>query len=175
MALKNLYKVIIIFLIFNLKLEKDSDYIVQKEKVEDIIIDKIKIKDYEGYLYIPKLEYKGLIKTGESNKVLDSNNILFLDNGSRLYDEFGNIVLAGHNNRYVFSILYKLDISDEVIIYEDNNEYIFEIYEKQIVKITDTYILDNVFDKKIITLITCTKDNQKRLVLKGTLKSHNFT
>lgn len=174
MALKNLYKIIIIFLIFNLNNSKDSDYAIYEEKVEDIIIDKIKMKRYDGYFYIPKFEYKGLIKTGESNRVLDSNNILILENGSNINDEFGNIVLAGHNNRYVFSVLYKLSINDEVVIYEGNSKYIFEIYEKQVIDITDTYILDNVYDKKIVTLITCTKNNQKRLALRGILKSHNF-
>lgn len=175
MALKNLYKIIIIFLIFNLSVQKDSDYIVHEEKVEDVITNKIKMREYDGYLYIPKFEYKGLIKTGESKRILDSNNILFIDNGSKINDEFFNIVLAGHNNRYVFSILYKININDEVIIHENSHEYIFKIYEKQTIKITDTYILDNVYDKKIVTLITCTRNNQKRLVLRGILKSHNFT
>lgn len=174
MALKNLFRLVFIFLIFNLSNFNDSDYVINKEKVEDIITDKIKMKNYEAYLYIPKFEYKGLIKTGESKKVLDSNNILLLENGSKIDDEFGNLVLAGHNNRYVFSNLYKLDINDKVIIYEENYKYIFEIYEKYIVEITDTYILDNVYDRKIVTLITCTNNNQKRLVLRGVLKSHNF-
>lgn len=174
MVLKNLYRLIFIFLIFNLNGFNDSDYFIHEEKIENIIVDKIKMKKYNGYLFIPKFNFKGLVETGESSVILDSNNILLLENGSKITDEFGNIVLAGHNNRYVFNILYKLDIGDEVIIYEENNDYIFKIYEKQTIKITDTYMLDNVHDKKIITLITCTKNNQKRLVLRGILESHNF-
>lgn len=174
MVLKNLYRLIFIFLIFNLINFNDSDYAIYKENVENIIANKIKMKNYEGHLYIPKFEYKSLIKTGEDKEVLDSNNILFLENGSKIEDEFGNIVLAGHNNKYVFSILYKLDINDEIIIYEGDYEYVFEIYEKYTIEITDTYILDNVYDRKIVTLITCTNNNQKRLVLRGVLKSHNF-
>ena len=121
------------------------------------------------------MNYSGLIKKGDSKTILDSNYILFLENGSNINEEIGNIVLAGHNNKYVFSILYKLNISDEIIIYDENNKYIFQIYEIKTINITDTYILDNVYDKKIITLITCTNDNQKRYILRGNLKSQNFT
>ena len=43
------------------------------------------------------------------------------------------------------------------------------------VNIKDTYVLDNEYDKKILTLITCTQDNQKRLIIKAKNISHNFT
>lgn len=175
MESKKLYRLIFIIVLFNVCTYSNSSYLVQKKKVDNIIKSKDELRKYDGYLYIPKFEYKGLIKKGNSNEILDSNNILLVENGSKISDEYGNIVLAGHNNKYVFSILYKLIIDDEVIIYDGKTKYVFTIYERKIINIKEISVLDNVYDSKIITLITCTKDNQKRLILRGILKSHNFT
>lgn len=175
MVLKKLYRLIFVFLIIGVCIYNNNTYIKHKNKVDNIINSGEQLERYDGHLYIPKFNYRGLIKEGESKTILDSNYILLLENGSNINDETGNIVLAGHNNKYVFSILYKLNISDEIIIYEENNKYTFQIYELKTINITDTYILDNIYDRKIITLITCTSDNQKRYILRGILKSHNFT
>lgn len=175
MVLKKLYRLVFILFIISILTYNNSTYIKHKNKIDNIINSKQQLKKYDAHLYIPKFNYRGLIKKGDSKTILDSNYILFLENGSNINDEIGNIVLAGHNNKYVFSILYKLNISDEIIIYEENNKYTFQIYEIKTINITDTYILDNVYDKKILTLITCTNDNQKRYILRGILKSHNFT
>ena len=40
--------------------------------------------------------------------------------------------------------------------------------------IEDTYILDNIENDKIVTLITCTYDNQKRFIVRAKYKSHNI-
>ncbi len=165
--LKKLFKLILLISIitsFTLYINEDIDY---NKNVDNIIESKIKMKDYDGYLYIPKFSYKGLIKSGKDKEVLDSNNILHFNNGCNLNDEYGNIVLAGHNNKYVFSILYKLSIGDDLIVYENSKEYKFKIYKIITVNIEDTYILNNVVSNKMITLITCTKDNQNRLVVIG--------
>ncbi len=167
MVLKSLYRLLILILIFNIIEIKKNDYKEYKDNIDNVLSSKLELKKYNGYLHIPKYNYFGLIKSGESKQVLDSNNILLLNNGSSISDKVGNIVLAGHNNKYVFSILYKLELSDELIIYDSNKEYKFVIYDIKIVDITDTYILDNIYDNKIVTLITCTKDNQRRLVVRG--------
>ena len=81
--------------------------------------------------------------------------------------EYGNIILAGHNNKYVFSNLYKLDIGDEIILNDFTNKYIFKVYETKYINIKDKTVLDNVYNEKIITLITCTNNNQTRYVVRG--------
>lgn len=165
--LRKLFELILVVSIITmitLYINKDLDY---NKNIDNIIESKIKMREYDGYLYIPKFDYKGLIKSGKDKEVLDSNNILHFNNGCNLNDEYGNIVLAGHNNKYVFSILYKLSIGDDLIVYENNTEYKFKIYKIIIVNITDTYILNNIDNNKMITLITCTKDNQNRLVVIG--------
>lgn len=168
--LKNLSKILIILLSIYLFNSDNMEYEIKRKNIDNIIIDKVKNREYDGYIYIPKLEYKGLIKHGNSNDILSSNNVLLFNNGSKIDDKFGNIVLAGHNNKYVFSILYKLSIDDRVVLSDFDNNYEFIIDSIKIVNIKDTYILDNIYDEKIITLITCTSDNQRRLIIRGKLR-----
>ena len=88
-----------------------------------------------------------------------------ISNKETLESEYGNIILAGHNNKYVFSNLYKLNIGDEIIVGDFNYEYLFKVYDISKVNIKNKSILDNVYDKKILTLITCTSNNQIRYVV----------
>ena len=88
-----------------------------------------------------------------------------ISNKETLESEYGNIILAGHNNKYVFSNLYKLNKDDEIIVSDFNYEYLFKVYDISKVNIKNKSILDNVYDKKILTLITCTNNNQIRYVV----------
>lgn len=175
MLLKKLYKILVIVLTIYLLHFDNLEYEIKMEDIDNIIINKIGNKKYDGYIYIPKFDYKCLIRSGNDNEVLSSNDVLLFDNGSKIDDEFGNTVLAGHNNKMVFSILYKLSKDDDIILNTFDNNYRFIIYDIKVVNIKDTYVLDNVYDKKMVTLITCTKDNQKRLIIHGEIDSHNFT
>ena len=144
----------------------------EQEKIDNIIMSKEK-RIYDGYIYIPRLKYKNLISI---NNVLDENKIYMLSDKNIITKQYGNIILAGHNNKYVFSNLYKLSINDEIIISDFKNEYSYLIYEIKYINISDRSILDNVYDKKIITLITCTNNNQTRYIVKGKsnhIISHN--
>jgi sortase A len=147
----------------------------EENKIDEVVEEKIKKKDYDEYIYFKSLDRKLIIKNGNTNEILSNNDVAVIYNGSLISDETGNYVLAGHNNKHVFNMLYKLKIKDEIIISDNYINYLFEVYEIKTVNITDTYILDNIYNNRIITLITCTKDNQKRLVVIGKYKSHNFT
>ena len=74
----------------------------------------------------------------------------------------GNIILSGHNNKYVFHKLYKLDIGDEIIISDFNISRSYTVEKIKYVNIKDTSVFEN---KDRLTLITCTNDTQKRLVV----------
>ena len=157
----------IIILFYNYEDEK-----VHKEIIDNIIEDKNQ-SIYDGYIYIPKLNYRNVIST---NNVLDENKIYMLSDKSIINKEYGNVILAGHNNKYVFSNIYKLYVGDEVIISDFKNKYSYKIYEIKYINIKDNSILDNIYDKKILTLITCTNDTQTRYVVRGKLNhtiSHN--
>lgn len=161
--LKKIVSLIIItissfFIINNFKEVKDYD-----ENV-DLLIEKNNInRKYDGYISFKNKKW--LIKNGDYNEILNQNLVLMISNKETLESEYGNIILAGHNNKYVFSNLYKLNKDDEIIVSDFNYEYLFKVYDISKVNIKNKSILDNVYDKKILTLITCTSNNQIRYVI----------
>lgn len=156
---------IILCFAFCIHIEK---YDFESRKIDQIIKDKKNI--YDDVMYVEIFHKKYIIDKGKESEVLKSNKVLLVDNGCDIDDQYGNIVLAGHNNKYVFSILYRLNINDIVNVSHNDKKYTFKLYEKKYVNIKNIRILDNISDKKIITLITCTNNNQVRLVLKGKIK-----
>ncbi len=161
--LKKIVSLIIItissfFIINNFKEVKDYDDNV------DLLIEKNNInRKYDGYISFKNKKW--LIKYGDYNEILNQNLVLMISNKETLESEYGNIILAGHNNKYVFSNLYKLNKDDEIIVSDFNYEYLFKVYDISKVNIKNKNILDNVYDKKILTLITCTSNNQIRYVV----------
>ncbi len=161
--LKKIVNLIIItissfFIINNFKEVKDYDDNV------DLLIEKNNInRKYDGYISFKNKKW--LIKYGDYNEILNQNLVLMISNKETLESEYGNIILAGHNNKYVFSNLYKLNKDDEIIVSDFNYEYLFKVYDISKVNIKNKSILDNVYDKKILTLITCTSNNQIRYVV----------
>ena len=161
--LKKIVSLIIItissfFIINNFKKVKDYDDNV------DLLIEKNNInRKYDGYISFKNKKW--LIKNGDYNEILNQNLVLMISNKETLESEYGNIILAGHNNKYVFSNLYKLNKDDEIIVSDFNYEYLFKVYDISKVNIKNKSILDNVYDKKILTLITCTSNNQIRYVV----------
>ena len=161
--LKKIVSLIIItissfFIINNFKEVKDYDDNV------DLLIEKNNInRKYDGYISFKNKKW--LIKNGDYNEILNQNLVLMISNKETLESEYGNIILAGHNNKYVFSNLYKLNKDDEIIVSDFNYEYLFKVYDISKVNIKNKSILDNAYDKKILTLITCTSNNQIRYVV----------
>lgn len=130
----------------------------------DLLIEKNNInRKYDGYISFKNKKW--LIKYGDYNEILNQNLVLMISNKETLESEYGNIILAGHNNKYVFSNLYKLNKDDEIIVSDFNYEYLFKVYDISKVNIKNKSILDNAYDKKILTLITCTSNNQIRYVV----------
>lgn len=146
------------FIINNFKEVKDYDDNV------DLLIEKNNInRKYDGYISFKNKKW--LIKYGDYNEILNQNLVLMISNKETLESEYGNIILAGHNNKYVFSNLYKLNKDDEIIVSDFYYEYLFKVYDISKINIKNKSILDNVYDKKILTLITCTSNNQIRYVV----------
>ena len=146
------------FIINNFKEVKDYDDNV------DLLIEKNNInRKYDGYISFKNKKW--LIINGDYNEILNQNLVLMISNKETLESKYGNIILAGHNNKYVFSNLYKLNKDDEIIVSDFNYEYLFKVYDISKVNIKNKSILDNVYDKKILTLITCTSNKQIRYVV----------
>lgn len=148
----------ILILIYDIK--EVSDY---EKKVDSILREDNIDRKYIGY--ISYLDKQLLIKTGDNNEILNSNLVLMMSSKKLIKNDTGNIILAGHNNKYVFSSLYNLKKDDTVIISDFDNDYIYIVKNIDYVNIKNKDILDNVYDEKILTLITCTTNNQVRYVI----------
>ena len=72
------------------------------------------------------------------------------------------IVLAGHNNRYVFHKLYYLQIGDEVILSDFGIDYKYVLDNIKYIDVDDFNELN--IDNSLI-LITCSENNQKRYIV----------
>ena len=158
--LKRIVKVLLFISLFILCIPSYNKYKLDM-KVDEVILSKNSniTSIYEGYIYIPKYKYKNLIKKGD--KAIDEN-LVSMHKLSSGIGEGKNIILSGHNNRYVFHKLYSINIGDEIIISDFKTEYKYIVNEKKIVNIDDSSIFN---DDNKLTLITCTDDTQKRLVV----------
>ena len=85
-------------------------------------------------------------------------------------NQIGNFCITGHNLKSDkhFSNLSKLEINDIVKLADrNNNELIYKVYDKYEVYETDLSCTSQDTNEQIeLTLITCTKNSKKRLVVK---------
>ena len=83
----------------------------------------------------------------------------------------GNYALASHyfeSKDILFGPLYDAEIGD--IIYLSDMEYVYEykLSMKEIIEATDVYIIDDVPNETLLTLITCAEEGSKRLAVRAT-------
>ena len=129
-------------------------------------------------LSIPKLKIKDAVVTIGS---MDLKKSLIQYPQTALPGQLGNSVVFGHsvlpqffnssNYLTIFSTLYKLKQGDEIIINYDSVQYKYIIDEMFEVKPTDLSVLEQRFDQKNLTLITCSPPGTylRRLIIKASL------
>ncbi len=134
-----------------------------KDSINQITVLKEK-KEYYGYIEIPKLKLKKPIIPYYDKKLLDKNFVCIYFSTNFLEKKVGNTLLVGHNNKGLFEKLYQLDKNDKVIIYVGDKKYIYRFFEKKEVVYNKYKYL---YEKKnhLISLITCTKNKNKRLIV----------
>jgi sortase A len=127
---------------------------------------------------IPKLKIKDAIVTIGS---MDLKKSLIQYPQTALPGQLGNAVVFGHSvlpqffnpTSYltIFSTLYKLKQGDEILINYDSVQYKYIIDEMFEVKPTDLSVLEQRFDQKNLTLITCSPPGTylRRLIIKASL------
>jgi len=128
------------------------------------------------YLSIPKLNIKdATVIIGSS----DLKKSLIQYPQTALPGQLGNTVIFGHSvlpqffnpRSYltIFSTLHTLKIGDEIDINYDGSQYKYLVSEMYEVKATDFSVLEQRFDDKAITLITCSPPGTylRRLVVKA--------
>lgn len=121
-------------------------------------------------LDIPKLKIENAtVEIGGTN--LDKNLIAYP--GTAKPGEFGAPVVFGHSvlrqfynpseknpRRYnsIFSTIMTLKTGDEIFVTYDNVKYTYVVQEKNEVKPTDVYILEQKYDSQKLKLVTCTPE-----------------
>ncbi len=130
------------------------------------------------YLSIPKLNIKDAVVIMGS---MDLKKSLIQYPQTALPGQLGNTVVFGHsvlpqffspkNYLTIFSTLYKLKQGDEIILNYDRLEYKYVVEEMFEVKPTNLSVLEQKFDNKYLTLITCSPPGTylRRLIIKAQL------
>lgn len=76
----------------------------------------------------------------------------------------GNVVIVGHSSnnlfnsgkyKFAFVLLNKLQEGDTITMQYEGKRYVYKVYQKEIVKPTDTSVLGPADKKATLTLITC--------------------
>ncbi len=160
----------VVFSEMNLALSDINDMandISEEEVVEEEEPKQEETYVYEEYLGIIEIEKIGLYR-GFYDKNSSLNNVHFnlyvLPESDYPDVNNGNLMIAGHSGNYnnsYFSNLYKLELNDTINVYYNNNKYVYQITRiYNVPKIGTAKILRNK-NKSVITLITCTKDDEE--------------
>ena len=146
-----------------------------KEEVvkEDTIYPKESVQQtYKGYDVVAKLEIPKIeLETYIINFSESALNVSVTKFWGANANEPGNFCIAGHNfkNKNMFHNLKELEIGDEFKV-KDNKVGIvnYEIYNIYTVVPEDVSCLSqNTNGEKEVTLITCTNDSKKRIIIKS--------
>lgn len=131
------------------------------------------ISEYKGYpviakLEIPKIELETYVISEYSEKALGVSVTKFYGGNP---NEVGNFCIAGHNyiTKNMFHDIKKLSNKDEIILTDlEGNSIEYEVYLIETVEPTETKCLSQKTNGRVeLTLITCTTDSSKRIIVKG--------
>lgn len=152
-----------------------EDYYSQNPQEQTIVFEypKENIEEkYEGYdviakLEIPKIKLETYVIKFSENALKKSVTKFWGPDPNKP----GNFCIAGHNfrNKNMFHNLKKLQVGDEITL-KDNSVGIveYEVYDIYTVVPEDVSCLSqDTKGEKEITLITCTSDSQKRVIIKA--------
>lgn len=146
----------------------DSKEIQKKEYPKTDVI-----KEYKNYTVCAKLEIPVI---GLETYILEDYSIKALNILPTKFwgvnpNEIGNFCVAGHNfrNEKMFRNLKELSINDTMIVSDNNIGIVeYEVYDISTVSPDNTDCLSQETEgKREITLITCTVDSKKRIIVKA--------
>ena len=158
-----------------IKEEKASKNITEETKQETMTknIKEDIIDEYRGYkviakLQIPNIDLETYVLEEYSNNALNISVTKFWGVNP---NEVGNLCIAGHNfqNKNMFHNLRKLKNGDSIFITSNKEEKLeYTINDVYKVLPDDVRCLTQATNgKKEITLITCTNDSKKRIIIKA--------
>lgn len=149
--------------------EENKIVIVQeKQYPKEEIVDTYKGYEVCAKLEIPTISLETNILSEYSTKALNVSVTKFW--GAEP-NHTGNFCVAGHNfkNKNMFSNLKKLKIGDKLFVSDKEiGKVEYEIFKIDTVLPEDVSCLDAVTEnQKEVTLITCTSDSKKRIIIKA--------
>ncbi len=130
-------------------------------------------ESYKGYsvcakLNIPVIELDTSVLENYSTEALNISVTKFWGVNP---NENGNFCIVGHNfkNKNMFSKLKKLNLGDRLFITDKNiGKVEYEIFKIDTVFPEDVNCLTSITkNEKEVTLITCTNDSKKRIIIKA--------
>ena len=145
-------------------------------KYEEVKKEEVSL-EYKGYeitakLEIPKINLNTYVLKTYSNESLNISVVKFW--GAKP-NTLGNFCIAGHNfkNKNMFHDLKELNIGDNLFIIDNNIGRVeYEIYNIYKVLPDDVRCLSQeTKGEKEVTLITCTNDSSKRIIVKANEKN----
>lgn len=142
---------------------------VQSLSILDVLKAQANAKDLPviGSIAIPNVDIQLPILKGVSNYVLS------VGAGTMKPDQQlgkGNYALASHyfeNKNILFGPLHHAKIGDEVYLTDLQNIYEYVITDIKVIEATDVYMIDDIPNKIILTLITCAEKGTKRLSVRA--------
>jgi LPXTG-site transpeptidase (sortase) family protein len=167
------------------QLETSSNPEIQKTQIPDLnlevapIDDRIIIPKINKNIPIVRVSSKNLITRdwnaleGDMQEALKGGVVHYP--GTSLPGQQGNIVITGHSSYFpwdpgrfkdVFALLHEVQLEDDIVIYYDQDKFIYKVTEKYEVKPENIdVLLQTPADK--LTLITCTPvgTNLRRLIV----------
>lgn len=131
-------------------------------------VDKSKIV---GGVYVPSVSMTMPIQFGVSQKtLLSSAGTLKPDQ----YMGFGNYAIIGHNSKnpkVLFAPVHRIEMGDTIYLSDKRSVYVYKTTNIKVVEPTEVSVKDDVPGTSMVTLITCTADSKRRLVVQGTIVS----
>lgn len=130
------------------------------------------VNEYMGYKVVAELEIETInldtYVLENSENALNKAPIHFWGVNA---NNIGNFCIAGHNfnKKNMFKNLYKVKIGDEILLSDNKNGTIaYKVYSKDIVLPEETEcLLQYEKDRREITLVTCTNDSARRIIIKA--------
>jgi len=160
-----------------LSIENNTN-VIDKQEIENVILVEVKeypkeeiLDTYKGYevcakLEIPTISLQANILSKYTKEALKVSATKFWGVEP---NENGNFCVAGHNTKSMFSGIKQLELGDILFISDRKiGKVEYEIFSIEKVAPENVGCLDALTDnEREVTLITCTNDSQKRVIIKA--------
>lgn len=142
---------------------------VQSLSIQDVLRAQASTENYPviGSMYVPSVEMQLPILKGVSN------DALAVGAGTMKPDQKlgeGNYSLAAHyieGRDVLFGPLYRAKVGDAIFVTDGSQIYEYKINNKNVILSTDTHVINDQADKKMLTLITCANSGVDRLAVEA--------